>query len=177
MIKWTVKEQCDQGQPRRDGTMITTDTIIIDERVYQKYGMDRETFLKTWLEKSSNTLVEYLEMQFIHLSPDKLVMKMPVGPKTRQPYGLLHGGASVALAESAASYATMLNIDLNQQSAVGLEINANHIKSKKEGIVTAVATPLHRGKSTMVWDIKITDEENNLICISRCTVAVLNKRM
>jgi len=157
--------------------MIATETIHVDEKVYQRYGMDRETFLKLWLEKSTNTLVDYLDMKFVELSPDRLVMTMPVGPKTRQPFGLLHGGASVALAESAASYATMLNIDLNRQTAVGMEINANHVKSKKDGVVTAVATPLHKGKTTMVWDIKITDEENNLICVSRCTVAVLTKRM
>lgn len=101
---------------------------------------------------------------------------MPVAPKTHQPAGILHGGASVLLAESAASIASMINIDNQKYAAVGLEINANHLRSKSDGIVTAVATPLHKGRKTMVWDIRITDEQDKLICISRCTVAIIDKR-
>ncbi|HWK22952.1 MAG TPA: hotdog fold thioesterase [Ureibacillus sp.] len=122
-----------------------------------------------------NTLIEALEIEYVELSPDRVVMKMPVGPKTRQPAGILHGGASVALAETAASVATAINVDLTKYNPVGLEINANHIRSKKDGVVTAIATPLHKGRKTMVWDIKIVDEDERLICISRCTMAVIDK--
>ncbi len=120
-----------------------------------------------------NTMLEVLGIENVELTKDKVVMTMPVGPKTHQPLGLLHGGASVALAESAASVGTYLNIDPDTQAAVGIEINANHIRSKKSGTVTAVAVPLHRGRKTMVWDIKITDEEGNLISVSRCTTAII----
>lgn len=98
---------------------------------------------------------------------------MPVGPKTQQPMELLHGGATVALAETVASYGTIINIDLSKYTAGGLEINANHVRGKTDGAVTAVATPLHKGRKTMVWDIKITDENEKLICISRCTMAIV----
>ena len=122
-----------------------------------------------------NTLMGLLEIENVELSKDKVVMTMPVGPKTHQPFGLLHGGASVVLAESAASVGTFLNIDPEKEAAVGLEINANHIRSKKDGIVTATATPLHKGRKTMVWDIKITDEQGKLICVSRCTCSIVQK--
>ncbi len=118
------------------------------------------------------TLMEALDIELIEFSPDCIVMTMPVTSKTKQPAGLLHGGASVALAESAASLGTYLNIDRTKQTAVGLEINANHIRSVKAGKVKATAIPLHRGRTTMVWEIKITNEEEKLVCISRCTVAI-----
>lgn len=123
-----------------------------------------------------NTLMDHLGMKLIEATPDKVVMTMPVDTRTHQPIGLLHGGASVALAESAASLAAMLNIDTEKKTAVGLEINANHIRSVREGTVTAVATPIHRGATTMVWDVKITNEQNKLVCISRCTVAVIERK-
>jgi 1,4-dihydroxy-2-naphthoyl-CoA hydrolase len=110
------------------------------------------------------------------LQPDRVVATMPVDHRTRQPYGLLHGGASVALAETAASIGTALNIDTTKQYAVGLEINANHLRSKQDGVVTAVATPIFKGRTTMVWDIRITDEQEKLICISRCTVAIRDQQ-
>lgn len=132
-------------------------------------------FLKGFLPVEE-TLVGALGITYEELTPDRVVCKMPVGPKTVQPMGLLHGGASVALAETAASLATALNINHETHFPAGLEINANHVKGKRDGIVTATATPLHRGRTSMVWDIKITDEEDNLICISRCTVAVVEKR-
>lgn len=156
--------------------MQSTDQILVAEEVLKLYEMDRDSFIQEWLQKTKDTLVEALDIQFIELSPDKVVLQMPVGPKTKQPLGYLHGGASVALAESAASYATMLNINPKEKIAFGLEINANHIKSKRDGVVTAIATPYHKGRSTMVWDVKILDENNDLICISRCTMAVLDKR-
>lgn len=126
--------------------------------------------------QSKDTLMAALDITFEQLTADKVVCKMPVGPKTKQPMGLLHGGASVALAETAASIAAMLNIDLNTHAAVGIEINANHVRGKKDGVVTAVATPLHRGQRTMVWDVKIHDEEDRLISVSRCTVAIIENK-
>ncbi len=123
-----------------------------------------------------STMMEFLGIEIVEMGAEKVVMKMPVGPKVHQPYGLLHGGASVALAESAASLGTALNVDPETQWAVGLEINANHIRSVREGWVTAEATPLHRGRSSMVWDIRIRNDEGKLVCVSRCTVAIIPKR-
>ncbi|WAH39236.1 hotdog fold thioesterase [Alicyclobacillus dauci] len=123
-----------------------------------------------------NTLMDHLGMKIIEATPDKVVITMPVDERTHQPMGLLHGGASVALAESAASIASHLNLQSDDKAAVGLEINANHVRSVREGTVTATATPVHRGATTMVWDIRITDERNHLVCISRCTVAIVTKR-
>jgi 1,4-dihydroxy-2-naphthoyl-CoA hydrolase len=121
------------------------------------------------------TMLDALGIETVELTKDRVVMTMPVTDATRQPFGILHGGASVALAESAASIGAWLNVDHERQAAVGLEINANHIRSKADGIVTAVATPIHRGRTTMVWDIRITDEEDKLICVSRCTIAVIDQ--
>lgn len=122
------------------------------------------------------TLIGALGITYGEMTPDRVVCNMPVGPKTIQPMGLLHGGASVALAETAASIGTALNINPDTHIAAGLEINANHIRGKRDGIVTATATPFHKGRTTMVWDIQITDEQDKLICVSRCTVAVIEKR-
>lgn len=121
-------------------------------------------------------MIGLLDIKYVEFTPDRVVMTMPVGPKTRQPAGILHGGASVVLAETAATLATAINIDPKKYHPVGMEINANHIRSKSDGVVTATATPFHKGRTTMVWDIKITDEDGKLICISRCTMAVIAKR-
>ncbi|AXF57837.1 hotdog fold thioesterase [Salicibibacter kimchii] len=126
--------------------------------------------------RGNNSLVRELEMEYVELSSNRLVMTMPVGPKSRQPAGILHGGASVALAETAATMATAMNIDPQKFNPVGMEINANHIRSKTEGVVTATATPFHKGRTTMVWDIQLTDENEKLICVSRCTMAVVPKK-
>lgn len=119
------------------------------------------------------TLVDALGIELVTLEKGKVVATMPVDERTRQPFGILHGGASVALAETVASVGAYELVDKESEAVAGLEINANHIKSKTEGIVTATATVLHQGRTTMVWDIKIVDEDNHLICVSRCTVAVL----
>lgn len=124
----------------------------------------------------SETLVGALGIEITEVTPDKVIATMPVHASTRQPMGILHGGASVALAETVASVGTWNLIDQDRQIAVGLEINANHIRSKDSGIVTAIATPLHKGKTTMVWDIRIVDEQENLICVSRCTLAIRDVR-
>ncbi len=121
---------------------------------------------------SVNTIAEHLDIKFTEIGADFLKATMPVCSKTHQPYGLLHGGASAVLAETAGSVASWLSIDTANQICVGIEINCNHIKAKRNGIVTATATPLHIGNTTHVWDIKIRDEQENLICVSRLTVAV-----
>ena len=122
------------------------------------------------------TMLHALGMEVLECGPGRVVMRMPVGPAVHQHYGVLHGGASVALAESAASIGTAMNIDRDTQWAVGLEINANHVRAVRGGDVTAVATPLHKGRTSMVWDIRITDAEQRLVCISRCTVAIVPAR-
>ncbi len=124
----------------------------------------------------NNTLLGSLGIEITQLQKGKVVATMPVDDRTRQPFGLLHGGASVALAETVASVGAFELVDKENEVVVGLEINANHIKAKRDGVVTAVGTVLHQGKTTMVWDIKITDEEENLVCISRCTIAVIKRR-
>ena len=119
---------------------------------------------------------EHLGIQFTELGENFIKATMPVNDRTKQPYGLLHGGASAALAETLGSAASALVIDLSKWICVGLEINANHIRAVKEGLVTATCTPIHLGASTHVWDIRITDEKNKLVCVSRLTVAILKKR-
>jgi 1,4-dihydroxy-2-naphthoyl-CoA hydrolase len=121
------------------------------------------------------TMGEHLAMEWVEIGDDFLKMKMPVDHRTKQPYGLLHGGASCALAETVGSIASALVIDTEKNICVGLEINANHIRSATGGFVTATCSPLHIGKSTHVWDIKITDDWDKLICVSRLTVAILKK--
>jgi uncharacterized protein (TIGR00369 family) len=98
---------------------------------------------------------------------------MPVDERTRQPFGILHGGASVALAETLASLGGTMNVDLERFTVVGIEINANHLRAKKEGIVTGTGTPIHVGRSTQVWEVRIVDEQQRPICVSRCTLAVV----
>lgn len=134
------------------------------------------TKMDQWEKFTKGTLVETLDIKLVEINEEKIVLTMPVGPKTKQPMGLLHGGASVALAETAASIGSYYKVAHLGKGAVGLEINANHIRSKKEGIVTAIATILHEGRTTMVWDIRIVDEEEKLLCISRCTVAILEQK-
>ncbi|QHS24508.1 hotdog fold thioesterase [Virgibacillus sp. MSP4-1] len=126
--------------------------------------------------QTSNTMLEALDIEMVEMNPDRVVLSMPVGPKTHQPFGYLHGGASVALAETAASIGGALNIDIETQNVFGIEINANHLKSKRSGMVTGTAEPVHIGSRTMVWEIKIEDEDNQLISISRCTLGVVTKR-
>lgn len=123
-----------------------------------------------------NTMPEFLELKWEEIGDDYLKLSMPVNAKTRQPYGFLHGGASCVLAETVGSVASALVIDRDKFYCVGLEINANHLRGVSEGRVTAVAKPLHLGKSTHVWDIKIYDDKQNLFCVSRLTVAILQIR-
>jgi 1,4-dihydroxy-2-naphthoyl-CoA hydrolase len=118
-------------------------------------------------------LADALGIELTELTPKRVVATMPVDGRTRQPFGILHGGASVALAETVASLGAVMNIDRERYSAVGLEINANHLRAKPDGIVTAVGVPIHVGRTTQIWDIRITDEAGKMVCISRCTLAVV----
>ena len=120
---------------------------------------------------------EHLGMVFTEIGSNFLKATMPVDHRTKQPYGLLHGGASVALAETVGSVASALVVDTDKFLVVGLEINANHLRGVREGLVTATCTPIHIGGTTHVWDIKIHDEKGKLVCISRLTVAVLKKNV
>ncbi len=126
---------------------------------------------------NTGNLGEALGIEITEIGEDYLRGTMPVDARTRQPYGLLHGGASVALAESLGSLGGGLTVDPEKFSVVGIEINANHIKGKREGVVTGTARPLHLGRSTQVWEIRIVDEKEALICISRITLAVVPKQL
>ncbi len=122
-----------------------------------------------------NTIMETLGIEVIEYTKDKVVATMPVTPKTHQPFGIMHGGVSVVLAETVASSGSYQFIDRKSQKAVGLEINANHISSVRDGLIKAVGIPVHMGRSTLVWDVRIYDETEKLVCISRCTIAVINR--
>lgn len=126
------------------------------------------------LEKTSiNTMVEHLGIKFTEIGADFLIATMPVDQRTKQPAGLLHGGASVVLAETLGSVASFMVIDPQAGQAVGLEINANHLKSMREGEVIGRVSAIHLGKRTHVWEIRITNPKGELVCISRLTVAIL----
>lgn len=123
--------------------------------------------------RSQPTLAGTLGMEVIEASAERMVVRMPVIEAVRQPFGILHGGATVALAETAASLGTWLGIDQNAFAAAGMEINCNHLRQVRAGVITATATPLHRGRTTWVWDIRVQDEQGRLTAISRCTIAVV----
>lgn len=122
-----------------------------------------------------SSLFNALGIKLESFTKDEVIMSMPVDERTHQPYGYLHGGASVLLAETVASMGGTLHIDLDTQAVFGMEINANHIRSKREGKVVATGTPVHIGRTSMVWNIEIRDEEDKLICISRCTLGVTTR--
>ncbi len=127
-------------------------------------------------EFNRNTLVEHLGMRVTEVGDDFVRGTMPVDARTHQPFGLLHGGASVALAESLGSMAANLTLDTRSEMAVGLDINANHIRAVSSGLVTGTARVVHRGRTTQVWEIRIEDEAQRLVCISRLTMAVIARR-
>ena len=114
-----------------------------------------------------------LGIRVTQLTPERVEAVMPVTPAVHQPFGLLHGGASVALAETIASLGAWLNVDQATQGAVGLEINANHLRALRDGTVTGIGVPLHVGRSTQVWEVRIVDEAGRPVCVSRCTLAVV----
>ena len=121
-------------------------------------------------------MAKAIGIEITTLTKDKVVATMPVDDRTKQPFGLLHGGASAALAETVASIGAYLNVDPKTQAAVGIELNANHLRGKTGGTVTATAVPLHRGRTIQVWEIRIEDEDARLVCVSRCTLAIVNQR-
>ena len=124
---------------------------------------------------SRNTMVEHIGIEFLEIGDDYIKARMPVDHRTVQPMGLLHGGASVALAETLGSVAAYLCVDVSKKMCVGLDINANHIRSVTSGFVYGVVRPIHIGGSTQVWEIRIADGQDKLVCISRITMAVLNR--
>jgi len=126
--------------------------------------------------QARKTLLEQLEITFTEIGDDYLAATMPVDHRTAQPAGLLHGGASAALAESLGSFGAYLTVDPDKYDCVGIEINANHVRGKSDGIVIGTARPLHLGRTIQVWDIRITDEQEKLICAARLTVAIVRKR-
>lgn len=138
--------------------------------------MNSEFILQALNASGKNTLGETLKMEFIEVSNDKLVAKMPVTPRVHQPDGVLHGGASVALAETVGSVASVLRIDIEKQTIRGLEISANHVRSIREGFVFATATPIHIGRTTHIWEIKIKDQQERLISHCKLTTIVIDKK-
>lgn len=121
-------------------------------------------------------IADVVGIEFLKLHKDEVVARMPVDRRTHQPFGILHGGASVLLAETVCSLGSWFHIDRETQAAVGVEINANHLRSVRDGFVYATGKPLHKGATTQVWEIRITDDKDRLVCISRCTVAIVRRR-
>ncbi len=117
-------------------------------------------------------LTSLLGITFTHVDDESLTARLPVGPRVHQPLGLLHGGASVVLAETLGSVGGWLTLDGEKEAVVGLEVNANHVRAVRDGFVEGTARPLHRGRTTQVWEIRIVDEKQRLVCISRLTLAV-----
>jgi len=122
------------------------------------------------------TMGEYIGIEWTEVGQNYIKAKMPVDHRTKQPYGLLHGGASCVLSETIGSVASAMVVDHSRFVCVGLEINANHVRSARTGFVTGIATPLHLGSNTHVWDVKIHDEIGKLVCISRLTVAIIPRK-
>ena len=134
-----------------------------------------QTSIEQLQEHSRNTLAETIGIRVTEVGPDFLRATMPVNPQTHQPMGVLHGGASVALAETVGSLAATMCIDRTRYVCLGQEINANHLRPVSSGTVTATARPFHIGKRSHVWSIEIRDEQEKLVCISRLTIAVVDK--
>lgn len=129
--------------------------------------------LKTVNDRARNTMSDFLGIEFIEMGEDYLVARMPVNEKTKQPIGIMHGGASCVLAESVGSTAGNYCVQLDKFYCVGLDINTNHIKAMRSGYVIGTARPFHLGKSTQVWSIEIKNEEGKLVSVNRLTMAVL----
>lgn len=124
-------------------------------------------------DPKAKSLVENLGIEIEHIDEESIRGTMPVDERTTQYYGMLHGGASVALAESLASLGALVHVDHEKEMVVGLEINANHVRGARAGSITGIGKPLHIGRKTQVWSIEMTNEEGKLVCISRCTIAVI----
>lgn len=137
---------------------------------------NKELSIENFKQPDKGTMNDAIGIEFTEVGENFLKATMPVDHRTKQTYGLLHGGASCVLAETIGSIASAMVVDHNHYQVVGLEINANHVHSATRGYVTGVATPLHLGKSTHVWDIKIYNENDKMVCVSRLTVAIIEKR-
>ena len=136
---------------------------------------DKTDFLKRCNELTRNTLMETLEIEYVDAGEGFLQATMPVNPRIHQPMGLLHGGASAALAESVGSAASIMFVDPSREEVRGIELSANHLRSKTEGIVTGTARIVHKGRTLHLWEIRITDEEDRLISLCRLTNIILKK--
>ncbi|HKB42915.1 MAG TPA: hotdog fold thioesterase [Chitinophagaceae bacterium] len=137
---------------------------------------DKNLSLEKLQSFDPDTMNEHIGIEWTEIGEDFIKAKMPVDHRTKQAYGLMHGGASCVLAETIGSVASAMVIDHSKFYCVGLEINANHIRSAREGYVTGIATPIHLGNTTHVWDIKIVDDKNKLVCASRLTVVVIQRK-
>lgn len=126
--------------------------------------------------RSKNTLAELLDIQFTEIQPNSLTATMPADSRTKQPIGIVHGGANVVLAETIASTAANAVVNIEEYYCVGLEINANHIRSVKEGLITGIAQPIHLGRSTHVWTIQLYNEAGQLTCASRMTASIIRRK-
>ncbi len=138
---------------------------------------DPDLKLEAFAHLGKGNMGEHLGIEFLEIGEDYLLAKMPVDHRTKQPLGLLHGGASVVLAETMGSVGAMLTVDPSKFYCVGLEVNANHIKSATNGFVYGKATPIHVGRKTQVWEIKISTEGGQLVCASRITMVVLERKV
>ncbi len=138
--------------------------------------MDKEKTLLTLNSFNKNTLMETLKIEFVDVGVDFVTAKMPVNSTVHQPYGILHGGATAALAETVGSCASALFVDTETKIIKGIELSVNHLKSKKEGTVFGIAKPIHKGRTTHLWEIKVVDENEQLISICKITNIVLDKK-
>ena len=138
--------------------------------------MEKKEKLRRINESIQNTMTSAIGIEITDIGDDFISGKMPVDERTVQPFGLLHGGASAALAETLGSIAGGIKVYSNNETVVGIEINANHLKSAREGWVYGKATPIRIGKKIQVWDIRITNESDELVCVSRLTLAVVKKK-
>jgi len=127
------------------------------------------------IEKKDH-LASFLGIEFVRFGDDEVEARMPVDDRTKQPFGILHGGASVVLAETIGSFASHYVIDNTKYVAVGMEVNANHLRPVMQGYVTAICRPVHLGKSSHVWDIRISDDKGKAVCISRLTVSIIKRQ-
>lgn len=137
--------------------------------------MDKKEILRKIEERTGNTMVSNIGIEITDFGEEYLCGKMPVDNRTKQPFGLLHGGASVAFAETLGSMGAGMHVDLENYSVVGIEINSSHLKAMKEGWVYGKAVPIRIGRKIQVWDIDIKDEKDNMVCKSRLTLAVIKK--
>jgi len=138
--------------------------------------MKDKSFIDYINSASKNTLMETLNIKFLEASVDKVVASMPVNSSVHQPDGVLHGGASVALAETVGSFASALSINRETHMVRGIEISANHLRSIKEGLVIATAIPLHKGRTTQLWEIRIIDEDQRLISLCKLSTMVITRK-